>query len=206
MRLGQAVCDYVSLISDSEVRLCIVPLTEADYRRVLEKVNELIAPDNLAGAALRDRAQSHEILVRAIREENDLTERVFTDTPGENGNSPMTAVENLLESLEVADVDELIDRYNEMMEKSSPSLDGIPADEIENVKKALQTMDWNALSGRSWYALKRFLGTIMPTPLMDNFVGFTSTNSLTTTSESDESTSTVSPSSSKSDAKSATSQ
>src|SRR5262245_38475792 len=102
MRLGQAVCDYVTLISDPEVRLCIVPLTEGEFRRVLEKVSALQQPDNLAGVAVRDRAQMHEILVHAIREENDLTQRVFVDTPAENGYRPKTAVENMLETLEVA--------------------------------------------------------------------------------------------------------
>jgi hypothetical protein len=41
MRLGQAVCDFVTLPSDSETRLCIVPLTEAQYLQALEKVSEM---------------------------------------------------------------------------------------------------------------------------------------------------------------------
>jgi hypothetical protein len=170
-----------------------VPLTEAQYRRVLEKVASLNLVDNLAGVSVRDRVQSHEILVHAIREEDDLSQRVFHRT------------EEMLETLEVTDIDELIDRYNEMMEKSSPALDGIPAQELEVVKKALQTMDWSDLSGRSWYALKRFLSTVMPTLLSDNLLGSTSTSLLTTTSESDESTSTVSPNFSNNSVKSVTS-
>jgi hypothetical protein len=184
MRLGQAVCDYVTLISDRELRLCIVPLTEAEYRRVLEKVGELNLADNLAGFSIRDRVQSQEILVRAIREEDDLSQQVFH------------RVDEMLDVLEVPDVDELIDRYNEMMHIASPSLDAIPTSEIEQIKKALQEMDWNALSGPAWYALKRFLSKIMPSPLLDNWPGSISTNSLTTTSDSERSTSTVSPSSS----------
>lgn len=171
MRLGQAVCDVVTLLSDPEMKLFIVPLTEADYKQVIEKVAELNLIDNLAGAQVRDRTQAQEILVRAIREENDLTQHVFED------------VDEMMATLEVQDVDELIDHYNEMVEKSSPSIDGIPPEEIENVKKALQTMDWSELSGRSWYALKRFLSTIMPAPLLVNWPGSTLTNSSTTTSE-----------------------
>jgi hypothetical protein len=171
MRLGQAVCDYVQLISDPEQRLCIVPLTEAEYLQALEKVSLMKQPDDLAGLAVKDRAQSQEILLRAIREEDDLTKRVFE------------TVEDMLGVLEVADVDEIIDRYNEMMHKASPALDAIPQEELENIKKALQTMDWNALSGPSWFALKRFLSLIMPSPLLDNWPGSTSTNSSTTTSE-----------------------
>jgi len=177
MRLGQAVCDYVALVSDPEVRLCIVPLPEKDYLAVLEKVATVIGPDDLAHAAFRDRVQAIEILTRAIREESNLNVRVFQDAS------------ELTEALEQADIDQLIDQYNEMVEKSSPALDGIPQEEFEYLKKALQEMEWNDLSGRSWYAARRFLGTIMPKPLLDNRLGFTSTNLLTTTSDSDESTS-----------------
>jgi len=171
MRLGQAVCDYVTVPSDPEMRLCIVPLTEAEYLQALNKVASLALQDNLAGVSVRDRVQSQEILIRAIREEDDLTQKVFT------------SIEEMMEMLDVADIDELIDRYNEMVEKSSPSLDGIPQEELENLKKSLQTMDWNELSGPAWYAAKRFLSKIMPVPLLVNSHGSTSTNSLTTTSE-----------------------
>jgi len=171
MRLGQAVCDYVALPSDPETRLCIVPLTEAEYLQVLAKVSKLTVPDDLAGVSVRDRTQVVEILVRAIREEGDLSQHVFE------------SIEEMLESMEVRDVDELFDRYSEMTERSSPSLDSIPDEELENVKKALQTMDWSALSGPAWYACKRFLSQIIPSPLLDNFAGSLSTNSSTTTSE-----------------------
>ena len=168
MRLGQTVCDIVDLPSDSEIRLCIVPLTEAQFLQALEKVRDVRANDDLPGMAIRDRVQAQEILVRAIREENDLTRMVYSST------------EEMLEDLEVADIDALIDGYNEMIAKSSPSLDGITEDEVEDLKKTFQTMDWNALSGRSWYAAKRFLSTISPEQLRDNSHGSTSTNSATT--------------------------
>lgn len=171
MRLGQAVCDFVPLISDPESRLTIVPLTEAQYRQVLEKVAILDQPDNVAGMAVRDRVQAQEILVRAIREESDLTQRAYND------------LDEMLEDLDQLDIDELFDRYQEMNEKASPSLEGISPKELVELKKLLQTMDWNALSGRAWYAAKRFLSEIIPTPLLDNSLGSTSTNLLTTTSE-----------------------
>ena len=138
MRLGQAVCDYVTLPSDSEIRLCIIPLTEAEYLQALEKVRDTRATDDLAGMAIRDRVQAQEIILRAVREESDFSQRVYE------------SVDEMLEDLEVSDVDELISRYNEMVEKSSPSLDGIPPEEFEELKKLLQEMDWNALSGRAW--------------------------------------------------------
>lgn len=171
MRLGQAVCDFVTLPSDPEMRMAIVPLSEAEYRKALNKVYELKLNDDLAGLAVRDRRQSLEILLYSIREPDDLTQTVYSD------------VESLMDDLEVVDTDELIDRYNEMVEKSSPSLDAIPGEELDAVKKVLQTMDWNELSGRSWFALKRFLSTISDLQLRVNSVGSTSTPSLTTTSE-----------------------
>ena len=164
MRSGQSTCDFVVLPSDPEIRLAIVPLTEADYRNVLEKVAAVPAGDDLAGVQIKDRVQAQEILVRAIREEGDLTQRVYNE------------VEEMNEDLEIHDIDHAIDCYNEMVFQSSPSLDGIPPEELENLKKALQEMDWSALSGRSWYAAKRFLGTIMPSPLLDKSPGSSSTS------------------------------
>jgi hypothetical protein len=171
MRLGQAVCDYVTLPSNPDVRVAIVPLTEAEYLQALNKVTQLPQSDDLAGVSLKDRVQAQEIVVRAVREEQNLTERVWDD------------ISEMMEVLEVNDVDEIIDRYNEMVEKSSPSLDGIPQEEMDNIKKGLQTMEWSELSGSAWYAAKRFLSRIMPSPLLDNLPGSTSTNSSTGTSE-----------------------
>jgi hypothetical protein len=171
MRLGQAVCDVVTLPSDKEIRLSIVPLTEAEYLQVLEAVRDTLASDDLPGMAIRDRVQAQEILVRSIREPDDLNERLY-DTTYE-----------MLDDLEVGDIDELIDHYNEMVANSSPSIDGIPPEEMDNLKKALQTMDWSGLSGRSWYAAKRFLSTISPEQLLDSSSGSTSTNSSTTTND-----------------------
>jgi hypothetical protein len=171
MRLGQSVCDYVTLPSDSEVRLAIVPLTEAEYLSALNKVADVPRPDDLAGASIKDRIQSQEILVRAIREEEDLTKQVF-----------QTSAE-MLEVLEVQDVDHVVDMYNEMVEKSSPVLDRMPPEEFDALKKALQTMDWNELSGSAWYAAKRFLSRIMPQPLLVNSDGSGSISNSTTTSD-----------------------
>jgi hypothetical protein len=171
MRLGQAVCDYVEMPSDPEIRVCIVPLTEAQYRQVLEKVGSVKFPDDMAGAAIKDRVLAQETLVRAIREEHKLTERVYD------------SVDDLMEDFDVYDVDHVIDCYNEMVEKASPSIDGLTPEDLDRLKKVLPTMDWNALSGSAWYAAKRFLSRISQVPLLDNSPGSTSTNSLTTTSE-----------------------
>jgi len=171
MRLGQAVCDFIPLTSDPEVRLAMVPLLEAEYMQVLNAVAAMEASDDLPGLQLRDRRQAQELLIRAIREPDDLTKRVYAD------------IDEMMEQLSVSDVDELLDNYNEMSYQASPRLEGIPPEEFENLKKALQEMNWSELSGRAWYAAKRFLSAISPSPLMDNSLGFTSTSSSTTESE-----------------------
>lgn len=177
MRAGQSVCSFANLISDPEIRVALVPLNEAEYEQCLEIVAEMQAEDNVAGFALRDRKQAQEILVRAIREESDLTQRVYV------GNENQSAVAEMMESLDVSDIDQLIDEYNEMSALANPRADGIPPEELERLKKVLWEMDWNEFSGRSWYALKRFLGLIMPELQQANLHGSTSTPSSTTKSD-----------------------
>ena len=171
MRMGQAVCEFAILPSDKETRFALVPLTEAEYMQALEAVSVMVIPDNLVGAELMDRRRAQETLIRSIREESDLTQRVFDD------------VDDLMEVCDVADIDFLIDEYNRMTANSSPSVDGISPEEFRNLKELLQTMDWNALSGRAWYEARRFLLTITPSPLLDNSPGLSSTSQLTTKSD-----------------------
>jgi hypothetical protein len=177
MRAGQSICSFVKLTSDPEIRVAIVPLTEAEYAQCLELVALLPADDNVAGFAMRDRRQAQEILVRAIREENDLTQRVYI------GNEKQSAIDEMMESMDVSDIDQLIDEYNEMSAQANPRADGVSEEELEQLKKVLWEMDWNEFSGRSWYALKRFLGLIMPELQQVNLLGSTSTTKSTTTSE-----------------------
>lgn len=177
MRLGQTVCDFVALPSDPEIRVAIVPLTEAEYWKVLNEINEVGLPDDLAGVTIKDRVRAQQTLVWAIREPEDLSQRVYVDTEEMDASTAMQA------DLEVGDIDEIIDRYNEMVEKASPAIDGIPPEELEQVKKVLQEMDWNELSGSAWFALKRFLSRISLAQRMVKSPGSTSTNSSTTTSE-----------------------
>lgn len=176
MRLGQDACDFVSIPSDPEIRFCIVPLTEAEYTQALEKVANMVVPDTLAGAQLQDRRRAQEILLRSIREEFDLTQQVFR------------SVDELLRVVDVNDIDILIDNYNEMTARSSPSIEGISEEEFRNLKELLQVMDWNALSGRAWFAASRFLSLISPSPLLDNSPGSSSISTLTTTKDSEKST------------------
>lgn len=171
MRQGQNVAEVVTLRSDEEIKLYMVPLTEAEYLQTLEVISAMNVKDDLAGVTMKDRRQAQETLIRSIREPNDLTMRVYDE------------VEEMTEQLDVTDIDELIDRYNEMVANSSPRLDGIPVQELENLKKALVEMDLNALSGRAWYAFKRFLSEAMPTLQTDNSLGSISTTKSTTPSD-----------------------
>lgn len=192
MRLGQAVCDYVTLISDPEIRLAIVPLTEAEYLQALEAVSKVNAPADVSGMQIRDRRQVQEITVRAVREDGDLVTRVWN------------TVSEMMASLDVADIDQIFDAYQEMAEKSSPSMEGLTGEDFENLRQAFLEMEWNELSGRAWFAFKRFLSTVIPQPLLGNSLGSGLTNSSTTTSGLGKSTRDASQNSTRPSAKSAT--
>lgn len=171
MRMGQSICVFSTLRSDPEIRLALVPLTEAEYTQALNAVAADLVPDGLIGAEIQDRRRAQETLIRAVREPDDLTTRVYA------------TADELMDDVEVGDIDHLIDEYNRMVADSSPALDGIPPEEFRNLKELLQTMDWNALSGRAWYAANRFLSEIMPSPLLDNSPGSSFNKLSTTTSE-----------------------
>lgn len=185
MRLGQAVCDFVALPSDPEMRHAIVPLTEGEYLQVLNAVNEINLPDDLAAVAIKDRTQAQWILSYAIREADDLTKRVYVD------DESITGVEKLLDDLGVEDIDVLIDRYNEMVDTTSPRADQIPTKELNEAKKVLQEINWNELSGPAWFALKRFLFRVGPQLQQARLLGFGSTDSSTTKNDEPKSTPTA---------------
>lgn len=171
MRAGQNVAEPVGLLSLPDVRIFIVPLTEAEFMEVLEEVSRIPAPADFSGMQVRDRRHTQAVVVRAAREPEDYSKRVWQTIP------------EMMQMLEVADVDEIFLRYQEMTALASPSLDGIPPEEFENLREAFLRMDWNALSGRAWFAFKHFLSLISPSPLLDNSPGFGSTNSSIGTSE-----------------------
>lgn len=159
MRLGQATCEIENLLSEPEVRVALVPLTEAEYDQCMEKVIKMSAPETIMGQQMRDRALTNETLLRAIREPDDLGKMMFENT------------NEMTQALEVADINFLIDMYFEMVDKSSPSLDGLNDEQIEDLKKVLEEMDWSELSGKQWFALKRFLSSLGPRQLTDKLLG-----------------------------------
>ena len=182
MRLGQAVGDVHRLLSDPEIQVALVPLTEAEYIQCIETTaRRTDIPDTISGNSVLDRLNTAELLVRSIREPQDLKVRLFE------------SIEELTDALEVADINFLRDMYFEMVDTSSPSIDGVTPAELDDLKKALQEINWNELSGRQWYALRRFLFSIMPELLQDNSLGFGSISKLIGSSEEEKSTAIVSP-------------
>jgi hypothetical protein len=171
MRLGQAVFEIFPLLSDPDIRVAIVPLNEAEHENCLSFAASMDVAENIAGATLRDRAQTTEILSWAIRDPLDITKRIY------NSGSEVA------QDLGPDDVGFLIDHYYEMADQNAPSLERLPDNDVNELKKALNEMDWNALSGRQWYAASRFLLSLMPQPLGDSLLGSGLTNNSTTTSE-----------------------
>jgi len=192
MRLGQSAADIVPIPS-SEIAVALVPLTEAEYDHCLEMASLIDAPDNPAGYLRRDRWANAEVLAYAIRTPGKLEERIFSSGS------------DLRDNMEVTDINFIMDRYYEMVDRSSPTLDGFSDEEIELVKKALAVIDLKGLYGPQWYALKRFLSTISPEQLGDNSAMFGSIRQLTTKKSEPESMTDADPNSIQPPVKSATS-
>jgi hypothetical protein len=164
MRLGKAVCEYGNLLSNPEERVALIPLTEAEYENSIRAGAMQDVPDNLMAQEYRERIQTREIVFAAARNPSDLLEAKWA------------SVEEMIEETESHDINHLFDIYLEMVDKSSPSAEGIPDEEFEAIKKVLQEIPMNELSGRQWYALKRFLGAILPLLLQGNSLGSISTS------------------------------
>lgn len=174
MRLGQATCEYVTLVSDPEIRIALVPLTEAEFQEAFTDAARLSIGDNMAGVMVRERRARVQQVWLSCRSANDLGNRMFA------------TYEEFRDALTTPDIDQLIDVYEEMTHELSPSMDGITPEELELLKKALQEMDWNGLSGRSWYAAKRFLSSLSLAQRTVKLPGSSSTMKSTGTNESDE--------------------
>ncbi len=172
MRAGQAVCEFVTLLSDPEIRVAIVPLTEAELESCIEAAANIgMQNDNTLSLEYRERVQTREIVYRAVREDHDLSKLAFESS------SAMAAL------LDAADINHVFDHYLEMVDRSSPSIDGVPEEEFENLKVTLQAINWNELSGKQWYAAKRFLSSISTMLLRDSSFGSSSNSQWTKMSE-----------------------
>jgi hypothetical protein len=168
MRLGQAVCEIATLLSDPEIKIALVPISDAEHQNAIETAASVDVANNEHGILRRDRAMQNAVIFAAAREHSDLTKPYFERYEE-------------VQELEHIDINYLWDIYSEMVANSSPSIDGMSEEEFDAVKKALREMDWNVLSGASWFALKRFLSTITPRPLLGKSPGYSSTNPSTVT-------------------------
>jgi hypothetical protein len=171
MRLGQATCEIVELKSDPEIRFALVPMTDGDYQQALTRAMKVAAEENEHGLVLRDRVQQNSIIMYAAREVDDLEIRMFESY-------------DEVAELESHDVNYVWDIYREMVAQISPEMDGISEEDWDELKKVFANLQRNELSGRQWYALQRFLTSLTPQQLLGKSFGSSSTNQLTTTSES----------------------
>lgn len=158
LRLGQNACEIVELLSDSETRLALVPLTEGEYRRSLEMAENLQLSDNVASAMVRDQVQKEAIVFFAAREIRNLSEPFF---------------ESHADVSEIGshDLNHIYDVYLEMIHAVSPSLMGMKEEDFDALKKVLPRIEWSALSGPQWYAAQRFLNSIREHLLMVKLPG-----------------------------------
>lgn len=179
MRMGQGAPEYVVLKSDPEIRMAIVPLTEAEYQQALDAAATLELPDNGYAIELRDRTLQVHTLLHALREIGDPARKVFGST------QEMLDEETGLQPI---DVNYIMDEYQRMIDFSSPALDGLSDDQLDDLKKAFVTIDWSALSGKPWWHLKGFFSTLPAGLPLANSPSLTSILSLIGRSDESEST------------------
>jgi len=163
MRQGQGAGEIV-VLEESGLRFNIVPLTEREFDMGISYSASIDVEDNLGGAQARDRAQMHSDIYHAARVVEDLTTHYFDD----------------IEAVKEIGLDELNyigERYQMMALETSPTLDGLSDEEVAELKKAFEAIEWNELSGPQWIAVKRCLLLTLPTLLMDKLSGSTSTDS-----------------------------
>jgi hypothetical protein len=171
MRLGKALGYVEQLPSQPEIKVALLPLTEAEHLQCLEIVTSMEVPETVSGAMSRDRRTQNEVLLRSLRDPDNLDEPLFSN------------LDEMTENLEIVDVGSLYDAFLEMSESVNPSPGQYTDEEVDEIKKVFLEIPWNELSGRQWYALRRFLLTIGKTLLPANSLGSISTNSVIMTNE-----------------------
>ncbi len=172
LREGKNAGEIVYLLSDPEVRLVLVPLTDGEWLKCIGLADKLDAGDNVAGLAYREQTQKQAILLYASREMSDWEQPFF---------------ESLVEvgELGMHEVNYLYDVYLEMVAQNSPSLYMLEEEEVEALKVLWSRIEWNELSGRQRYAAMRFLNSVEANLLRANSFGSPSTSKSTTTNDSE---------------------
>lgn len=164
LRLGQASCEVTELVSDPEIRVALVPLTEGEYSTSLNEAEKLGLSNTPAAAVLIDEIQRKWVIFFATRVVGKLEQKFFEDFSD-------------VDELEASDVNHLYDIYLELVANSSPSLMGLGEDDFNSLKALLPRIAWNELSGPQWYAAQRFLNSIQPALLQASLSGSLSTES-----------------------------
>lgn len=177
LRLGQATCEVAQMLSDPEIRVALVPLTEAEYSNSLHEADKLPVTGTASGTVYQEEIQRQYVLYYSCRVVGNLEQRFFSsfDEVGE---------------LDAHELNHLFDIYLEMVNEVSPSMFGLTEEDFTDLKKAFGTIQWSELSGQQWYAAQRFLNSIRPLLLTDRSSGLPSTTPSTPTSiEKDSATS-----------------
>jgi hypothetical protein len=179
MRIGQNVADYATLLTNPEVRIAIVPLLERESEDAWSAAANQEVQNNQYGIEMRDKVLKRYTLFHALRTPGDVEQRVFS--------SP----DELADTLDDIDVDHLMDEYRRIVDYSSPALDGLTPEMIEELKKAFVTIDLNALTGKQWWLVKELFMTLTAEQLPDKSLSLSSIQSLTGRNDEPESTPTA---------------
>lgn len=150
IRNGQLVGDPVTIPSMPDVRGMLVPLTEADVIAGIARACAVDAPDNPVGMNLWDRTVRASDVYHALREPDDLTQKVFH------------TVEEMVEALDPSDIDAIAEQLVVLMQYASPSLADMSDEEVEAVKELWQRIDMRELTGRPAAALVLLISALMP--------------------------------------------
>lgn len=163
MRQGQEAGEIVDLV-EAGLRFYLVPLSEREFDMGISFAASIEVEDNLGGAQARDRAQMHSDIFHASRSMSDIGKKFFDDIEA-------------VKELDLADINYIAERYQMMALETSPTLDGLSDEELDELKKGFEAIEWKELNGPQWIALKRCLLLTLPTLLMDKLSGSTSTES-----------------------------
>lgn len=176
MRLGQEAPELIDVPSLEGIRIAMVPLTEAESQQSLIYAASLDVLDNAAGLQARNRVTVQMDVWNACRDPEDVAKKVWP------------SMEEMTKDLEAQDIDWLFDQLTTLMDYASPAIDGINEEDLADLKNSFALIDWNALTGRRWSALKLCLSILSPELLTAKSLSSISTTKSTTTRESDEST------------------
>lgn len=187
MRMGQQAWEFIEFPSlkgkdGTPIRFAQVPLLESETQQGVMAAANVEVADNFAGMTVRNRVAMVSDAWHSLRDPADISVKAFE------------SIEEMTNSLEPTEIDMAVDQLATMMDYSSPSLDGISKEALDDLKAACAQMDLSDLSGRRWAVVKLFFQTLQPELLQAKLSGSTSTESSTTTSGDGTSTSSASES------------